>query len=122
MNTFRLVVLAVFVPILHASAQNPTAVPDRVILTWSGDTSTTQSVTWRTDTTVKAGAGQIAESAPGPSFDPLGSKEAAPAAKTVPAKTEYLKSSVNEAHDMVHSFDDIEIALPVKAHFVRLVQ
>ncbi len=98
MNAFRLVVLAVFVPILPASAQNPTAVPDRVILTWSGDPTTTQSVTWRTSTGVKAGTGQIAESAPGPSFDPLNSKDAGALAKSVPANTEFFKSSTNEAH------------------------
>lgn len=98
MNVFRFVVLAVFVPVLPASAQNPTAVPDRVILTWSGDPTTTQSVTWRTNTGVKAGTGQIAESAPGPSFDPLNSKDAGALAKSAPAKTEFLKSSSNEAH------------------------
>lgn len=37
----------------------PTPQPDRIILTFSGDPSRTQSVTWRTDTTVKAAMAQI---------------------------------------------------------------
>ncbi len=81
------------------SAQNPTAIPDRVILTWSGDTATTQSVTWRTEKGVKEGIGQIAESAPGPSFDPLSSKDASGAgARNSTAKTELLVTSSNEAN------------------------
>ena len=81
------------------SAQHPTAVPDRVILTWSGDTATTQSVTWRTEKSVKEGIGQIAECAPGPGFDPLSSKDASGGgSKSYPAKTELLVSSSNEAN------------------------
>jgi len=79
--------------------ENPTAVPDRVILTWSGDTATTQSVTWRTDKGVKDGVGQIAESAPGPSFDPLSGKDASGGGpRAVVAKTEPLVTSSNESH------------------------
>ena len=76
----------------------PSSTPDRVILTWSGDTSTTQSVTWRTDTSIATAVGQIAESAPGPSFDPINSKDGGIAAKSFPAKTEFFKSTSNEAH------------------------
>ncbi|WP_316834814.1 metallophosphoesterase family protein [Pedobacter nutrimenti] len=44
-----------------ATAQDfsPKAFPDRVILTWSGNPSSTQTVTWRTDTTIKAAKAQI---------------------------------------------------------------
>jgi hypothetical protein len=45
-----------------------TSYPDRVILTWSGDPATTQSITWRTDTTVSAGVAQYAVASPGPGF------------------------------------------------------
>ena len=80
-------------------AQNPSAIPDRVILTWSGDTATTQSVTWRTEKGVKEGLGQIAESTPGPGFDPLSGKDASGAgSKTHRATTELLVTSSNEAH------------------------
>ena len=37
------------------AAHAPTPLPDRVVLTWEGDPSTTQSVTWRTDVSVKKG-------------------------------------------------------------------
>lgn len=46
----------------------PTPVPDRIILTWSGNPATTQSVTWRTDTSVKRGRAQIAVAEDGPGF------------------------------------------------------
>src|SRR5262245_16518205 len=38
----------------------PTHVPDRVILTWASDPSTSQAVTWRTDPTVTKAVGQLA--------------------------------------------------------------
>ena len=95
---FRFSLVALLVSAVGASAQNPTPVPDRVILTWSGATTTTQSATWRTDPSVKSAVGQIAETAPGPSFDPLNSKDAGPAARTVLAKTQFFKSTSNEAH------------------------
>lgn len=76
----------------------PTAFPDRVILTWSGDTATTQSVTWRTHASIRETSAQIAEATPGPSFDPINTKEALGAAvRTVPAKSEFFKSNPNEA-------------------------
>lgn len=37
----------------------PTAQPDRIVLTFSGNPATQQSVTWRTDTTVKVAFAQI---------------------------------------------------------------
>ena len=42
--------------------------PDRVILTWSADPATTQSITWRTDTTVGGAVAQYALASPGPGF------------------------------------------------------
>lgn len=38
---------------------NASAFPDRIILTWSADPMTTQSVTWRTDTTVHKSYAQV---------------------------------------------------------------
>lgn len=43
-----------------------TIVPDRVILTFSGDPATTQSVTWRTDTSVERAVAQIAVASDSP--------------------------------------------------------
>ena len=44
-----------------AEMYKPTAIPDRIILTWSDDPQTTQSVTWRTSTEVARGIAEIAE-------------------------------------------------------------
>ncbi|RQO75539.1 metallophosphoesterase [Pedobacter sp. KBW06] len=38
---------------------NPNPFPDRVILTWKGNTATSQTVTWRTDTTITGSKAQI---------------------------------------------------------------
>jgi hypothetical protein len=48
-----------------------TSYPDRIVLTWSGDPATTQSITWRTDTTVAVGVVQYAIASPGPGFGVL---------------------------------------------------
>jgi hypothetical protein len=46
----------------------PSRTPDRVVLTWSGDPATTQSVTWRTEVAVKTAMAEIAEATDGPEF------------------------------------------------------
>ena len=38
----------------------PRPMPDRVVLTWSGDPATTQSVSWRTDDSVPRGVAEVA--------------------------------------------------------------
>jgi len=43
-------------------------VADRIVLSWSGDPSTTMSVTWRTDTTVQRAVAEIAPAERGPKF------------------------------------------------------
>lgn len=78
----------------------PTPVPDRVILTWSDDPATTQSVTWRTDTSVKEAIAQISETADGPSFDPISSRDPKPGdgTRTVTAVTASLRTDLSVAH------------------------
>lgn len=49
--------------------------PDRIILTWSDNPACTQSVTWRTDTTVKQGFGQILIENSSPKLEKPESKE-----------------------------------------------
>lgn len=51
-----------------AELHRPTPMPDRIILTWSGDPATTQAVTWRTDPTIRKALAQIAAATPGPGF------------------------------------------------------
>ncbi|MDG2166295.1 MAG: fibronectin type III domain-containing protein [Opitutales bacterium] len=41
-------------------AYAPTPIPERVVLTWTGDPATTQAVSWRTDTSVKHGIAELA--------------------------------------------------------------
>ncbi len=46
----------------------PSPIPDRIILTWSGNPATTQSVTWRTDNSVKKAFAEYAIAKDGPKF------------------------------------------------------
>lgn len=68
----------------------PTAMPDRVVLTWAGDPTTSQAVTWRTSTDVAKAFAEIAVADGSPKFDEH--------AKQVVAKTESLKTDINTAH------------------------
>jgi len=81
-----------------APAPNPdwnraTPWPDRVILTWSGDPATTQSITWRTDTTVSRAVAQYALASPGPGFGHD--------ARTVEARSTTLDARHIERSEMV---------------------
>jgi PAS domain-containing protein len=67
----------------------PTPMPERVVLTWDEDPATSQSVTWRTDTSVEKAVAEIAiANANGRALQPL----------RFEAKTSYFKSDLNEAH------------------------
>ena len=46
----------------------PTPIPDRIILTWSGDPETTQTVTWRTSAGVLTAYAEIAPATASPHF------------------------------------------------------
>ncbi len=66
-------VLFLFVFQLNIKAQAtdpfpPSPVPDRVILTWSGDPATTQSVSWRTDVTIGEAWAELALASADPDF------------------------------------------------------
>ncbi|TWT34857.1 Alkaline phosphatase precursor [Blastopirellula retiformator] len=78
----------------------PTAMPDRVVLTWTGDPRTTQAVTWRTSVDVAEGLAEIAEAEAGPGF----------AAKATQHKavSEALKTDINTAHFHTVEFDDLK--------------
>ncbi|MGD9722350.1 MAG: fibronectin type III domain-containing protein [Pirellulales bacterium] len=54
--------------VLDEALYRSTAMPDRIILTWSGDPARSQAVTWRTDTSVNKAIAQIAPAEPGPGF------------------------------------------------------
>ncbi len=67
----------------------PSPVPDRVILTWSGDPATTQSVTWRTDVSVNESWAEIAPASADPYFRVK--------CDTIKAKDEILTTNRNVA-------------------------
>ncbi|MCS6830973.1 MAG: metallophosphoesterase family protein [Armatimonadota bacterium] len=68
----------------------PSAYPDRIILTWSDNPATTQSVTWRTDTSVRKAVAQIALAGDRPDFHQ--------AAQTQEARTTPLQTDQGVAH------------------------
>lgn len=70
--------LLIFIFQLQTGKAQPfkaSAFPDRIILTWSGDPSTTQSVTWRTDSTVTKGLAQILVEDSSPKLERSDAKE-----------------------------------------------
>ncbi len=70
-------------------AYAPTPIPERVVLTWTGDPATTQAVTWRTDTSVKHGVADLAiANSNGRALEP----------DRWDAETTAFKSDINEAH------------------------
>jgi 3',5'-cyclic AMP phosphodiesterase CpdA len=68
----------------------PSPMPDRIILTWTGDPAHTQAVTWRTDSSIAKGFAEIAPAESGPKF--------AERAKRFSAVTEPLQSDASLAH------------------------
>jgi hypothetical protein len=49
-----------------ADLYRPTLMPDRIVLTWTGDPATTQTVTWRTSVDVTRALAEVAVAQPGP--------------------------------------------------------
>jgi 3',5'-cyclic AMP phosphodiesterase CpdA len=80
--------LALFLSLQTAYAQEhkpylPSVYPDRLTLGWQDNPATSQSVNWRTDSTITNAVGAIAEADPSP--------EVAAKAITVPAATQAIK-------------------------------
>ena len=53
-----IIISLLILPASAADAFTATAVPDHLVLSWTGDPATTQTFTWRTDTTATAGVVQ----------------------------------------------------------------
>ena len=88
-------------PIAYSSkdAHAPTPLPDRVVLTWEEDPATTQSVSWRTDATIKQGMAQLAvANSNGRALKP----------KSFNAKTTFLQTDLNDSHYHTVIFRDLE--------------
>ncbi|RCS49176.1 metallophosphoesterase [Bremerella cremea] len=78
----------------------PTAMPDRIILTWTGDPATSQAVTWRTSTDVAEAYAEIAVADGSPKFDEK--------AKQVVAQTQPLETDINTANFHTVEFQDLQ--------------
>lgn len=80
----------------------PGVIPDRIILTWTGDPATTQAVTWRTSTDVPQGKAEIAVAGAEPDF----MKDAV----TVAATSQALLTDLSTAHFHTVRFKDLQPA------------
>ncbi len=78
----------------------PKNIPDRIVLTWSGDPTTTASVTWRTDTSISQAEGQIAEANASANFTTWARNET--------ARTEKWKRNRLAAHFHSVTFKDLK--------------
>jgi len=87
-------------PVPAEVAHRPTALPDRIVLTWQGDPARSQSVTWRTDTSVTGAVAQIALAEAGPGF--------VKSARTVEAATTPLTTDLGTAHFHTARFENLE--------------
>ncbi len=77
----------------------PSPVPDRVILTWAGNPSTTQAVTWRTDLSIRDACALIALAGVSSDF--------AADARRIPAETERLDAQAGPAQYHSVRFTDL---------------
>jgi hypothetical protein len=68
----------------------PSAVPDRIVLTWETDPATSQAVTWRTDATVSQGTVEVALADASPRF--------VEGAKPFPAEVTAIETASGVAH------------------------
>jgi 3',5'-cyclic AMP phosphodiesterase CpdA len=74
----------------EADIHRPTRLPDRIVLTFVGDPTTSAAVNWRTDVSVQRGVAEIAVAGDNRDFQD--------AARQIRAITEPFKSRINEAH------------------------
>ena len=84
----------------------PSSVPDRIVLSWTGDPASSQAVSWRTDTTVSMGQAQLAlaSAAPGRGAA-LGFSDST---QTYRAVSEQLISKQEIAYYHSVEFDDLK--------------
>ncbi len=87
------------VAVKPAEMYKPTAMPDRIMLTLSGDPRTMHSVSWRTSTEVQHGIGEIVAAEANPYFSEK--------SKQHTATTQALKTDINDAHFHTVTFDNL---------------
>lgn len=82
-----------------AEFARPTILPDRIVLTWADEPTTTQAVTWRTSTDVTRGLAEITVADAGPNLE-AGSRQ-------VVAETQPLTTDLNTAHFHTVKFEGL---------------
>ena len=78
---------------------NPTLMPDRIVLTWAGDPTNSQSVTWRTSVDVDKAYAELAVATSGPEF--------AKNPTRLNAESVALKTDLSTAHYHSVNFKDL---------------
>ncbi len=86
-------------PAPEAALYQPSRLPDRVVLTWTGDPRTTQAVTWRTSTDVAHACAEIAVAEDGPGFKD--------GARRVEGQTRPFESDLSRCHVHTVEFKDL---------------
>lgn len=81
------------------NVHQPTLLPDRVILTWTGDPASSQAVTWRTSTDVRTALAEIAVADASPDFPKHGTR--------VEGTTQALMTNLNTAHFHTVEFENL---------------
>lgn len=76
--------------VTDAVLYQPSPIPDRIILTWTGDPTTSQTVTWRTSTEVSRAFAEIAIAGDGPDFKKT--------AQRIEAATQPFVSNLSKCH------------------------
>ncbi|WP_010581662.1 purple acid phosphatase family protein [Schlesneria paludicola] len=84
----------------EAVLYQPTAMPDRLMLSWHADPAHSQAVTWRTNTSVKNAFAELAVATSGPTF--------VAKAVTIPAKTSLYNSDIGPIHYHTARFEDLQ--------------
>lgn len=82
-----------------AEMARPTILPDRIVLTWSGDPATTQSVTWRTSTDVAHGLAEITVADGAPNLEAR--------SRQLVAVSQPLTTDLNTAHFHTVKFEGL---------------
>lgn len=87
------------IPVQPAEMYKPTAMPDRIVLSWDRDPRTGATVNWRTSIDVSHAWAEIAVAEAGPYF--------AEKAKQIEAESMALKTDINTAHFHSVSFSEL---------------
>ncbi|MHC5542496.1 fibronectin type III domain-containing protein, partial [Singulisphaera rosea] len=86
--------------VADVAVHKPTPMPDRIILTWTGDPARSQAVTWRTDGSANKASAQIARASAAPKF--------VEKVETVDATSQDVDTNLNHAHFHSAVFEGLE--------------